>query len=60
MATENANRSICGDQKPFNCHNVFFLPQTPFYFPFSLSPLMATETLSITILCDPFIKKWDD
>jgi hypothetical protein len=49
MVTKNANKSICGDQKPFNCHNVFFLPRSPFFFPSSLSPLMAIETLSISI-----------
>jgi hypothetical protein len=42
----------------------FQLPQWTFpllptllFLPFSLPLLIATKTLSITILCDPFIKK---
>jgi hypothetical protein len=41
-----------GDQKPFNCPHTLFV----FVFHHSPPPLMAIETFSVTMLCDPIIK----
>ncbi len=45
--------------KTFQLPQCFSLPPPLIFFPFfNSSPLMVTETFSISILCDHLVKKW--
>ncbi len=61
MATERFLVTIVAWQlKTFSSPQCLSPPPSPLcFFPFFIfPPLMATEMLLVTILCDPFIKKW--
>jgi len=57
MATK-FNHHVTMVTKNLSVTTMCFPFPTPIFDPFFAFPLMAIKTLLVTILCDPFIKKW--